>query len=281
MKTTLLFLLVSISAFSQPVISGDTMLCPDENGTTTVEGSTVYDSYEWQWKYWFTSDPFQTIPGADGPSFTYDWYTYDQALLKVIVTLNGQTFESNTIQIDSYAWVGLTMGHEMGEHVTFDPNTEGFVLCEGYSFLSEIFAPYTTNIQWFKDGVAIDGANNMQYQISSAGTYYVSAAPEFCPNSISTSMPITVSMDSDCSLSINGPSAEIAVKLYPNPVGEYLNISSERNIKSVALYSLTGQLLKQQTFADEEIYTGNLASGIYILDLLSEYGSKKIKFVKK
>jgi len=34
------------------------------------------------------------IAGANGASFTYDWDSYDQKLIKVVVTRNGDTFES-------------------------------------------------------------------------------------------------------------------------------------------------------------------------------------------
>src|SRR5690606_703582 len=197
MKTTLLFLFFTTLSISQPVITGDLLLCPNGSGTATVTGSTVYDSYEWQYKYWFTSDPFVAIPGANGPSFTYDWDLYDQALLKVVVTLDGDTFESNTLQIDSHAWVGLPVGHEVGDNVTFDPNSEGFLLCDGTTFISELFNPYTANIQWYKDGMPISGANSMQYEIASAGTYYVTAAPAFCPDNTSTSLPITVAINTN------------------------------------------------------------------------------------
>src|SRR6478672_5674323 len=116
MKTILLFLFTGVFAISAtaqaPTISGDTMLCPNTSGTASITTDMPYDSYQWYWRYWFTSDPFVAISGADAASFTYDWFTYDQAQLKVVVTLNGQTYESNVIQIDSYAWVGLTVGFE-------------------------------------------------------------------------------------------------------------------------------------------------------------------------
>src|SRR5690606_6853911 len=113
---------------------GDVMLCPDSNGTASVTSTTVYDTYQWYYKYWFTSDEFQAIDGADSATFTYDWDTYDQALLKVVTTLDGTTYESNTIQIDSYNWASLFLSYELGENVTFDSDTEVFTLCEGTSF---------------------------------------------------------------------------------------------------------------------------------------------------
>src|SRR5690606_14364282 len=117
MKLKLSFLLMFLSLsqlFGQaPVISGDTMMCPYTNGTASVVGSQTYDSYQWYFKYWFLSDEFQPIEGATNSAFTYDWMTYDQAVFKVEVTLGGQTYTSNEIQIDSYNWVPMSVSFEL------------------------------------------------------------------------------------------------------------------------------------------------------------------------
>ena len=283
MKTILLLLFAgSTQLFAQaPTISGDTMLCPNSTGTAVVNGSQVYDSYTWYTKFWFSSDEFEPVNGENGASFTYDWYTYDQSLIKVVVTLNGETFESNTIQLDSYAWVGMTVGHEMGDNVTFNPDTETFVLCEGTSFPNQVFNPYSANIQWFLNDSPISGANDMTYQITEAGTYYVTAAPPFCPNETSTSMPITVTINSNCNLAVNNPEISMEVLVYPNPANDFVKIASNVAIEKISIYSLTGQLLREQQSDAVEIFIGDLPQGIYIIDLQSEENSKKVKFIKQ
>ncbi len=191
-----LFLIAPFAFAQAPVITGDLLLCPNTNGTATITGSTTYTTYQWYYKYWFLNDEYAAIEGATSSSFTYDWMTYDQALLKVVVTLNGQTYESNAIQIDSYAWVGLTVMHSTNDAVSEDGNG-GFLLCEGGAITNSIGSPYT-NVQWFKDGTAIAGATAQTYVITAPGVYHASAAPGFCPASVSFTLPITVANNPNC-----------------------------------------------------------------------------------
>ena len=179
MKRTLLLIFcfatfANVSA-QAPEITGDVMLCPYTDGTATVT-NPIYDSYQWYSKYWFTSDPYVAIAGATGPSFTYDWFTYDQSLFKVVTTLNGTTYESNEIQIDSYAWASFSVGTELNEFVSTDPNNGNLLLCSGASFTASIFMPYDFGIQWYKNGVPISGANEMDYVITGPGLYHVENA---------------------------------------------------------------------------------------------------------
>ncbi|HEX8562215.1 MAG TPA: hypothetical protein VF676_04465 [Flavobacterium sp.] len=109
----------------------------------------------------------------------------------------------------------------MGDNVTFDPNNESFVLCEGTSFLNEVYNPYTANIQWYRNDEPIEG-----YQITSAGTYYVTAGPEFCPNETSTSLPIVVTIDTECNPGID-PHQATDVSIYPNPATDIVRIDAE------------------------------------------------------
>ncbi len=148
----LLFCLGSLqTALAQnPTITGDTMLCPWTDGTATITNGVTYDSYQWYFKYWFLNDPYEAISGATSASFTYDWYTYDQALFKVVAVKNGVTYESNEIQIDSYNWVGFNVSYPIDEEtMTYNPDTEGFYLCEGATVLLST-DPFFVNIEWYK-----------------------------------------------------------------------------------------------------------------------------------
>lgn len=111
MKKVLLSLMLFVTCtvgFGQanPTLTGDTMLCPWTDGTAAVT-NPIYDSYQWYFKYWFLNDPFVAIEGATQSTFTYDWYTYDQALFYVKTTKDGEAYISDTLQIDSYALATL------------------------------------------------------------------------------------------------------------------------------------------------------------------------------
>jgi len=168
MKLFLLFTLCFTTAFSAmaqpPVIEGDVMLCPYTNGTANVTNDVTYTTYQWYSKYWFTDDPFVAIPNATSASFTYDWMTYDQSLLKLVVTLNGVELESNQIQIDSYQWASLLVSTTTSGNVVRGEYPI-YLMCEGGTLTNTVLSPYT-NAQWYRDGVAIEGATNLSYTIT-------------------------------------------------------------------------------------------------------------------
>lgn len=288
MKKKLLYLallLWSGLGFSQaPEIEGDVLLCPWTDGTASIVTDQVYDSYQWYWRYWFLPDDFVPADGANGPSFTYDWYTYDQAILKVVVTLDGETYESNTIQIDSWNWVSMFTMYDLGDVATFDPETESIMLCQGGSFEVSINnPPYNANIRWYRNNDLIEGATQSTYTIDAPGEYYVSAAPDFCPDNVSSSLTLNVIWDPDCNLGVNDPSAAEVI-LYPNPAKEVLNINTTTN--SFNSYQLTDMMGKAVgsgpiSSAQTTIELSNLANGVYILQLTGEKNVTKRKIVKE
>ena len=72
-----------------------------------------------------------------------------------------------------------------------------------------------------------------------------------------------------------------AVKMYPNPVQQYLTIQSELPITRVQVFSLLGQLIKDVPSNFSLIYLGELNSGIYMIKIYSnEYHITK-KLVKR
>ncbi len=205
MRTTLFSLFFLVFAWTvgaqAPVIEGDIMLCPYTNGTATITNDVEYDTYQWYSKYWFTNDEFVAIDGATEASFTYDWYTYDQSLFKVVVTKDGQTYESNEIQIDSYNWASLLILNELqgNIHFEFDEETleQKYVMCHGAQLVQTVLEPYVT-AQWYKDGLPIAGATSLTYTITEPGTYYVIAGVEVCPDATSTSPEVIVVYSDDC-----------------------------------------------------------------------------------
>lgn len=271
MKTKLLLLLLTISSLTlsaqtNPDIEGDTMLCPWTDGTAYVTNPT-FDTYQWYFKYWFLSDEFVAIEGATSSTFTYDWYTYDQALFKVVATLGGETFESDTIQIDSWAWLPIYYMWEPTAGVTYDPDTETYYLEEGAVFSPSINnPPYDTLIQWYRNDQPIEGANNATYDITKGGIYTCSAAPSFCPGSVSTILPINVVMV------VGVPVIDLeTANIYPNPVSSMMNIELPGNttFNQFSIMDLSGRVLLQNSVTGgiNAVSTDNLAKGFYLLKL--------------
>lgn len=287
MKTKLFSFLLSLSFFNlfsqtNPTIAGDVMLCPNTNGTAMITSSETYDTYQWQYKYWFLSGNFQDIAGANSSSFTYDWYTYDQALLKVVVTKNGTTYESNEIQIDSYAFASLSISLTPSANVEIDPMNGEYLICDGDFIDCTVQTPYT-NVQWFKDGQLIAGANQINYTITSSGAYTVEGSPDTCPNFVQNSFPIIIRDNTDCTLSLQQKNLEELV-LLQNPVKNVLKLKTPGNneLTEVSIYSLNGkQVVKKTSNNLTEINVENLSSGVYILKVESNNSFKHIKFIKE
>lgn len=284
MKTILVALLLIICTDSvnaqQPVIDGDLMLCPDSNGTAAVNNG-AYDSYQWYYKYWFTSDPYVAIDGATAPVFTYDWYTYDQALLKVIATLDGIPYESNVLQIDSYAWLPIYVSYELGDYAQYYPESETISLCAGESFTVSINnPPYDTNVQWTLNGVALPDATSSTLVVTEPGTYQGSAAPGFCPDNPSTTLPITVTINNDCNLAV--PQQERRAVIYPNPADHAISIIAPDAIDSYDIVDLTGKIIQYGMMpADKTIAIDDIAAGIYVLRLSSSVRNSIHKIIIK
>lgn len=263
-----------------PVIGGDLMLCPYDEGTAAITNGQIYDSYQWYYKYWFSSEDFQAIDGATEASFTYDWMTYDQALLKVVVTLDGTTYESNEIQIDSHAWSSLLLSYDLGENVTYDPEEDLFSLCEGTSVEFNVLEPYTV-VTWYKDGEVIEGETSTSYTITEAGSYHVVAAPEICPNVTSTSLTFTFQMV-ECELNVDDPDYNTSVIIYPNPVVDFLVVSGGDSISEYSIIDVTGKTVRKgQLSADRMISFESISQGVYFVHLKGEHYNNTHKIIKK
>lgn len=283
----LLFCLGSLqTALAQnPTISGDTMLCPWTDGTATITNGVTYDSYQWYFKYWFLDDPYEVISGATSASFTYDWYTYDQALFKVVAVKNGVTYESNEIQIDSYNWVGFNVSFQIDEEtMTYNPETQGFYLCEGATVLLST-DPFFVNIEWYKDGELIPGETGNTYLITGEGSYHAVGHPGVCPNNSNTTIgqPIVVTANTECSLGIENPEFA-SIKLYPNPAKDFLNLElgNSSDLTSYSIIDVSGKVLGIQNISAQntQIPLNHLSNGFYILKLEGEKFSTTKKFVK-
>ena len=91
-------------------------------------------------------------------------------------------------------------------------------------------------------------------------------------DNISVNAPVT---------SVNG--VTFSTKLYPNPVSNMLNISSEENISSVELLNVIGQRISTQDVNAKttKINTENLVKGVYFVKVNTDNGSAITKIVKK
>ncbi|KQT26263.1 hypothetical protein ASG22_06220 [Chryseobacterium sp. Leaf405] len=77
-------------------------------------------------------------------------------------------------------------------------------------------------------------------------------------------------------------SIEKAIKVYPNPFVDILNISDVKNVKSISVIDVLGRLVKTFDKAETALDLRELTSGIYLVVLNMKDGSKQtIKTIKK
>jgi len=266
-----------------PVIAGDLMLCPGGEGTAEVTNETVYDTYQWQVKAYGETE-FTDVDGETQATFTYDQYTYSVTDIRVEVTLDGETYYSNALAIDGIVFAGLLVEHTANGQVTVDNDTGAFLLCgDAASVSNTVLAPYTI-VQWYKDGVAIEGATQTTYVAMGPGVYHVVASPAACPDFSQTLPAFTLADDPECTAGIDQETAT-AFALYPNPAGNAINLNLAQNtaLESYTIIDVTGKTLMSGTLngAAPSINIEGLATGSYIIKATGQNVQATKMFVKQ
>ncbi len=74
-----------------------------------------------------------------------------------------------------------------------------------------------------------------------------------------------------------------AVKIYPNPVVEMLNIESPNKVKSVSVFDATGKVVSTYSLnaSKSQINLSQLAPGVYVVNIEMDNETKSIKVIKK
>jgi len=74
-----------------------------------------------------------------------------------------------------------------------------------------------------------------------------------------------------------------AVKVYPNPVVDMLNVESPNKVKSVSVFDLTGKVVSTHTLnaAKSQINLSKMAPGVYMVNIETDNGIQTVKVIKK
>ncbi|NMH29552.1 T9SS type A sorting domain-containing protein [Flavobacterium silvaticum] len=77
--------------------------------------------------------------------------------------------------------------------------------------------------------------------------------------------------------------AKLQMKLYPNPVQEKLSLQSDSELKKIEIYDASGRLVEVQNAAlgQTEFSVKSLQSGVYLIKVNTQKGSKTLKFIKQ
>ncbi len=167
------------NSLNPTIINGNVILCPDDTETLMTQ---EYDSYQWH-------KDGNPVPGSNEQTFLIDYFNYVGSSISVFVTLGDESAMSPSIFVDGYMFLPVVVS-SYGEGFWFED--EEWYMCEYHELFFEIMLPYTTHIQWYRDGDPIPGANESVYQVDQTGVYYVSGAPAVCPNYIQYSLSLSV-----------------------------------------------------------------------------------------
>ena len=140
---------------------------------------------------------------------------------------------------------------------------------------------------WYKTTYAFNKAyvefNNCNYFGGSPNTNYLYYALETETDVFYDYSAGPISNPPACLLAVNDHSKKIAVvKIFPNPVQDYINVESDKNFISYELIDESGKLILAKEFTAEKIDISNLKTGVYFIRLKSLSNETNIvKFIKK
>src|SRR6478735_7943458 len=156
-----------------PVITGDTLLCPDSKGTlATQEG---YDSYQW-YKRFYGTNKKKAVAGATSNTLVISSSKDALAYFSVEVTKNSDTLTSAETLVDSYAFLPPAVISD-GDFI----NGPGyFILNKGDTGRFTLTQPYDTNITWYRNNKEIPGEKGVSLPVTAGGNYFVQGAPSVC-----------------------------------------------------------------------------------------------------
>lgn len=141
--------------------------------------------------------------------------------------------------------------------------------------------------QWFKDNVAITGANASSYTITNAqtsdnGIYYCEITNPVLPDLTLIRADITITIDS--SLSID-ETEQLKLSIYPNPVQNWLHISTHQlQDAQLFIYDLQGKLVITKSVSGETnvLNLETLPSANYIVKIIDQkLGILTQQFIKQ
>ncbi|KFC21394.1 T9SS type A sorting domain-containing protein [Epilithonimonas lactis] len=141
---------------------------------------------------------------------------------------------------------------------------------------------------WYKYSTIFNKAeftfNNCLY------VYGAPAHPDYISVSIITEDTIfydfsagPISNPPACLLAVNDPSKRVAVvKIFPNPVQDFVNIESDKNFIAYEIVDESGKLIVNKDMKGSKIDISNLKTGVYFIKLKSLNNETNIvKFIKK
>ena len=160
---------------------------------------------------------------------------------------------------------------------------EGYELLQKYNFRIYLYPGQMRLTVMYKTDTETEWTELFVDEIWSYG--YTPVGRIFLPDAGLEISNITVTpIEEQVSIGSGAVQEMEAVKFYPNPVEEELHISSESEIASIKVFSVSGNLMINNSSPDGKeasVNTSALESGIYFLQVATKTGVVVKQFVKK
>lgn len=190
-----------------------------------------------------------------------------------------------TIRLTSYkCFLGQNIESVFERTVNFCAHTNtiypNLLLCPGET--GTLWTQSADSYQWYDEtGSPISGATNQSLQVEAGKVYIVLTTVNGC-SEMSSPMFVDSYFDiQDCTLGIPGNKPAEAVIL-PNPVKDILTIRTNKTIKDVSAYDLTGKRISINQLSPYTYDVSGILNGMYFLKINVENGQHiSVKFIKE
>jgi hypothetical protein len=152
-------------------------------------------------------------------------------------------------------------------------------LCNGSTVVLSAQATAGITYQWTMDGNIINNETTTNYTADATGIYCLVASNASGCKDTSNCLPVTNCVGFETVM-------ESAVKLYPNPASELLNIelSLQHQVISIAVTDLQGRILQVKSTPSVNgtysLAVAELTNGVYQIRILTNQGQVTKRFVK-
>ncbi|MDE6542671.1 MAG: thiol protease/hemagglutinin PrtT [Muribaculaceae bacterium] len=213
-----------------------------------------------------------------GPVYTMK--LVDATTGDVIASLANVTFRAKTnasISISGFSIVGGTTVTDP-KSITFT----GTLNCASGYFADQLslalfgtestysIASTSTDVIFLKEGESAQFTVKIDFSQATSGSKYA-AAMFYKSRQMTNGVTFTVSTNSALE---DVAASEMGMKLYPNPADSYVTVTAEKSITALAVYSMSGALVKQVPGGGNEVTVdvSGLAPGVYIVELKTSDG---------
>ncbi|GAB5538358.1 MAG: hypothetical protein Salg2KO_04610 [Salibacteraceae bacterium] len=204
--------------------------------------------------------PISGLSYTDSCVIDKGWYTYQVKAVEKLENFSGSYWNTSLGLIDSIEVGADKYADGIGyffEDFGSDPISGRFI--------AHSVSPYTTSIEWTAEGNVLTG-DTVEYETSLAAGenfVYFGAFTNECSYS-GFSQSIT--------LNVEDRITEQDLTIYPNPVvsGQSIHIASNEGVMSASLFTLDGMLLATPTLNGNTLSLPILASGVYMVEIITE-----------